>query len=221
MNLNSSDASQLTVHVAGGDYLSGLGLVQLLSTSTFVELTGYSSRGRDAVVSAREESPDILLLDSQITDHGALEAIPEVRRVAPSVKVVVLAPRSDRTVDQMEAALLAGACSFLVRDFTLEDIAAALRIAHRGGFVAGVFPRRKAAESTSGADSAVLARLQLLNTRDQRIVRALAKGRTNAQISREVHLSETAIKARLTRVIHQLGVENRVQLAVAAVQAGL
>lgn len=214
---------RLTVHVAGADYLTGVGLAQLLGAAAFIEVTGFSTSGREAVERVKLEEPDIVLMDALISGAGHAETTSDISQLGCGTKVVVLSAAARGAAgDLMEAAFEAGAASFLVTDTTLEDVAAALRIVHRGGFVSAVAPRpRKNLEAQPGVDPATMVRFDSLGARDLEIVRALAEGQTNLQISRRMHLSEATVKARLARVMQQFGFENRVQVAVAAIDAGI
>lgn len=70
-------------------------------------------------------------------------------------------------------------------------------------------------------DNPKFERFQALNIRDRRIVRAIANGLTNAQIGNLLHISEATVKAHLAQIMRSVGIDNRVQLAVAADNAGV
>ncbi|MHA7276847.1 LuxR C-terminal-related transcriptional regulator [Arthrobacter sp. HLT1-21] len=216
-------SQSLTVHLAGNDYLTGLALAQLLNRSGFIEVTGLSTHGTQAVAQVRTEHPDVVLVDALISDRGLAETTSAISRLAGAPKVAILsANRTGDSGSAMGAAFAAGASSYIVRDFTVEDIAAALRIVHRGGVVNAVFPAcRHAPRPVAGMDAQVVSRFESMSGRDLLIVGALADGQTNLQISRKMNLSEATIKARLAQVMQLLGVDNRVQIAVAAVRAGV
>ncbi|MHA7155202.1 response regulator transcription factor [Arthrobacter sp. TMN-50] len=169
------------------------------------------------------EHPGVVLVDALISGHGPAETVSEICRLPVAPKVAILsAHRTGDSGSDMDAAFAAGASSYIVRDLTVEDIAASLRIVHRGGLVNAVFPScRHAPRPENGLDAQLASRFELLSARDLLIVAALASGHTNLQISRKMNLSEATIKARLAQVMQSLGVDNRVQIAVAAVKAGI
>lgn len=229
MKFNEVSAKPLTVHLAGSDYLTGVGLAKLLDAADFIEVTGLSTSGMQTIQRVQVEEPDIVLMDAHIANSGHAETTGAISAMACGTKVVTLCPFANASATKvMETAFDAGASSFLVTDLTLEDIAAALRIVHRGGMVSALFPGGRTkidggsrTDTFASADPSVLNRFNTLSTRDLQIVLALAEGHTNMQISKQMHLSEATVKARLARIMQQLGFENRVQIAVAAVRAGL
>ncbi|WP_028280902.1 response regulator transcription factor [Arthrobacter sp. H5] len=222
MKTGESSEQSISVHVAGGDYLTGLALAQLFNESGFITVTGFSTRGRDAVKQMESERPDVVLMDALITDREAAATTTEICHLR-STKVVILSAHSTGDTEAMMHSLFqAGTSGYLRRDLTLEDIAAALRIVHRGGLVNAVFSScTHTPHAAPQIDLEVHNRLRALSSRDLRIVAALSDGHTNMQIARKMNLSEATVKARLARVMQQLGMENRVQIAVAAVRAGV
>lgn len=171
----------------------------------------------------RAERPDIVLIDASITGGGLAETTSAISQLKDGPTVAILS--TDRTGDSgraMDAAFAAGASSYIVRDSSVEDIAAALRLVHRRGLVNAVFPAcRHSPRPVNRSDAHLMKRFGTLSSRDQQIVGALANGCTNLQISRQLNVSEATIKARLAQVMQLLGVDNRVQIAVAAVRAGV
>ena len=155
MTTNDRHEQSLTVHLAGNDYLTGVALAQLFSQSGFIDVTGFSRHGAEAVACVRSERPDVVLVDASITDGGLDETTAAICRTSGGPKVAILS--TDRTGDSgraMDAAFAAGASSYIVRDSTVEDIAAALRIVHRGGLVNAVFPACRHAPSNTLSSAA-------------------------------------------------------------------
>ncbi|TDK27630.1 response regulator transcription factor [Arthrobacter crusticola] len=209
---------RVSVHLAGADYLTDFGLERLFEASGFIDLSGVSSTGRQALQRVRAERPDLVILEAGIKDTAMPATVAALSELSGPPKVLILS--DDPSPTAADAAFRTGAAGYLVRGDTLEDIAAALRIVHRGGTVSSCrSPRRT--NGGASADPRLALRFKAFTPRDQTILRGIMAGRTNAQIARPMHVSEATIKAAVARIRQQLGVENRIQIAVQAVQAGL
>lgn len=220
MKDNGTPKYSFTVHLAGNDYLTGIGLMQLFEDSGFIASAGLSASGLEAIEQTKMRRPDIVLVDALIEDNGVVETTTALVGLPHRPKVVVLSGSADSLA--IEEAFWAGAYSYFLRGPMIEDIAAALRIVHRGGSVNTVVPDCiREVRQPALVDQETLCRLHSLDARDADIVKAVASGHSNSQISRLLHLSEPTVKARLTHLMQHLGAENRVQVAVAAVKAGL
>jgi DNA-binding NarL/FixJ family response regulator len=212
------EMQRVGVHLAGVDYLSDFGLEKLFEASGFVDLSGVSSTGRQAVQRVRAERPDVVILEAGIRDTGLPATVAALAGLTDPPKVLILSDDCSGTA--ADAALRTGASGYLVRGDTLEDVAAALRIVHRGGMVSSCRPPRRNAGGAS-LDPGLALRFRAFAARDQAILRGIVTGQTNVQIARLLHVSEATVKAAVARIRQQLGVENRIQIAVKAVQAGL
>lgn len=211
---------QIRVHLADGDYFLRLGLESLLAASPDVELEDVTCNGNDAVQVALEKRPDLVLMETSLSNVCSMEATRRIAAGAPGIKVVMLSATHD--VETMGRARSAGACSYLAKSSISTDLGAALRIIHSGNTIfskpidADQFPPH-----SSNKYDVTSRLLRQTSPRDRRILQALSQGRTNAQIASILHVSEGTIKAQLAKIMDPLGVSNRVQLAVLTVQAGL
>jgi DNA-binding NarL/FixJ family response regulator len=211
---------RVSVHLVGIDYLTDFGLEKLFEASGFVELSGTSSTGRQSIQRVRAERPDVVILDAGVTDEGMSATLASLLTLTGAPKVLVLS--DDASGSASEAVLQAGASGFLVRGDTLQDVAAALRIVHHGGSVSSCQPvRRGSGASGITPDPRLALRFKAFNSRERTILHGIVLGQTNAQIARPLHLSEATVKAQIAKMRQQLGVENRIQIAVQAVQAGI
>lgn len=212
--------NHVNVHLASRDVLTIAGLRQLLKPSTFIRIVGTSSDTADTITAVNAGNPDILVVSS--TDEQEIEALINTARIASkTLKVVVLTDESvasrlgTRCPKRLEGIL------FQDGDF-LEDIAAVLRIVHRGGRVAsGQISRRGRVPSDTDIAPLLRARLLALSARETLILRDVAKGRTNAQIAEPLFVSVATVKADLVRIMDVMQASNRVHLAALASQVGL
>lgn len=211
---------RIRVHLADGDYFLRLGLESLFASSPDVELEEVTSTGNDAIQAALGKKPDLILMEATISDVSSLEATKRIVAGAPETKVVMLSATHD--VETMTRAHSAGACSYLAKNAVATDLGAALRMIHSGNMI---FSKPTDAEQFPlhfpGKYDLRSQLLRQSGPRDRRMLHALAEGHTNAQIASLLHVSEGTVKAQLAKIMEPLDVNNRVQLAVLVVQAGL
>ena len=211
---------QIRVHLADGDYFLRLGLESLLAASPDVQLEQVTSTGNDAVDAALDKRPDLVLMETSLSNICSMEATRRIVSAAPETKVVMLSATHD--IETMARAHSAGACSYLAKNSISTDLGAALRMIHSGNMIfskptdADQFPPHSASKYDLKSQL-----LRQAGPRDRRILQALSEGLTNVQIASLLHVSEGTVKAQLAKIMEPLGVSNRVQLAVLAVQAGL
>jgi len=189
-----------------------------------LDLVGVASNGEQAVSLAREQRPDVLLMDVRMP---VLDGIEATRRITAdpdlgSVRVIVLT-----TFDLDEyvyGALRAGASGFLLKDTTPEDLHRAIhQVADGGALIAPEVTRRLVAEfvarpHTAAPEPAVLDRL---TAREIDVLRLVARGLSNAEIADLLVLSPLTAKTHVSRVLTKLGARDRAQLVVAAYESGL
>ncbi|MCW1249612.1 response regulator transcription factor [Acaricomes phytoseiuli] len=214
-----AETRPIKVHIAGGDFLTRLGLAQLFAAAGYIEVNGISRTEAEAVRRLQTDRPDIAVIDTEIGSDTCLAILRSLRLARSRTKVIVLA--SVEAMGSMEAMIEAGAASFLDKRSMLEDIAVIVRIISAGGVVYASRPQLGRLSAFRKLDSPSAARFSSLSLRDRRIVRAIANGLTNAQIGTLLHISEATVKAHLAQIMRSVGIDNRVQLAVAADHAGL
>lgn len=214
------DDKPIRVHLVDEDYLFHLGVKSVLAGLEYVVLEAVSRTVDQAVAAVVASDPDIVLMDRKLAGMDAIAAIRAIVDQAPRTKVVMLSAETDR--GSMIEAYQAGAGSYLSRTQMTEDLGPALRMIHRGAAVFSMplaSTRLQSPKAPENAEKRVLK--TKLTSRDRRLLARVAAGKTNAEIGRDLHLSEATIKAQLTGIMKGLNVCNRVQLAVLAVRCGL
>ncbi len=134
MGENGSTASEATeagvrVLLVDDHDLFRTGLRTLLEEQG-VEIVGEAANGDDAVMLVEEHAPDVVLMDLEMPGKGGIEATREIAAVAPLTRVVVLTI-SDQDADVMDA-VVAGACGYLLKDATIQDLLRGIAAANRG-----------------------------------------------------------------------------------------
>jgi two-component system, NarL family, response regulator LiaR len=193
------------------------GLRTFLELQDGIEVVGEAADGRDAVRTAAELRPDVVLMDLVMPRLDGVAAMRELRRRLPSSRVIVLTSFAED--DRLLPAIQAGAAGYLLKDVEPRELARAVRAAHAGEAL---------------LDPAVAARLvdaiaqppgeappDRLTARERQVLGLIGRGLSNKLIARELGISEKTVKTHVGHVLAKLGVTDRTQAALHAVRAGL
>jgi DNA-binding NarL/FixJ family response regulator len=161
--------------------------------------------------------PDIVLLDLDGISSGLLEAIESCRQAMPSARLCALTMRPSPEI--MQRCLAAGADGYVVKDVTPLELINAVKLVARGETyvdprVAGGLLRRRSSNPRR-------ADLNELSTRETEVIRLIAEGLSNKEISARLNLSEKTIKNHISRIFSKLNIYARAQAAVHAIKMGL
>lgn len=214
------DSKLIRVHLVSADFLLHQGLRTVLAGLEYLRLEAVSRTGEGAVAAVIETDPDIVLMGRLSPGIDGLAVTRAIVEQAPRTKVVMLCAETDR--GSMIEAYQAGAVSYLAKTQITEDLGPALRMIHRGAAILSMplnSPRLQGTGAVQDGTKTVLK--TKLNHRDGKLLAGVTAGKTNADIGRDLHLSEATIKAQLTGLMERLNVSNRVQLAVLGVRSGL
>jgi DNA-binding NarL/FixJ family response regulator len=189
------------------------GLRGMLESEVDLTVVGEAGSGEEAVAQARVVEADVILMDLRMRDLDGVGATERILADDPRAKVVVLT--TYETDADILRAVEAGASGYLLKDASRADLANAIRAAARGETVlapsvAGRLVnqvRRPVSQSLSGREVEVLA--------------LVAKGLTNADIGRALHISEATVKTHLLRAFAKLDVSDRTAAVTTAMALGL
>jgi DNA-binding NarL/FixJ family response regulator len=218
----TSRRSPIRVLVVDDHDLFRVGLASMLDDAEDVEVVAQGSSARMALRLAAEMTPDVVLLDLRLPDLDGSEVTAEILARAPSVRVVVLTREAGER--DIAAALGAGACGYLLKDSSIEDVLAAIRAAARGNVWLSPRAARTLVEN--------LRRVQLqpeeaaevedaLSPRENDVLQLMTQGLDNIAIAAALHISPRTAKNHVASILSKLGVSNRVQAAVHAVRQGI
>jgi DNA-binding NarL/FixJ family response regulator len=161
-------------------------------------------------------------MDVSMPDVDGITATRAILDRAPATRVLIMSAVSED--GDVEAAVLAGACGFLLKDAPVGDVAAAVRAAAQGQ--SWLAPRAAAAVLESLRRNSIMPAsspgpLDILSTRELDVLRLVARGFDNSQIAGELCISPSTAKNHLSNLLTKLGIHNRVQAATYAVRHGL
>jgi DNA-binding NarL/FixJ family response regulator len=187
-----------------------------------VDVVGEAAEGEDALRYVRELQPDVVVMDLNMPKMGGVEATKRIVAHAPLTRVVVLTI-SDQDADVMDA-IFAGACGYLLKDSSIEDVMRGIRSAAIGESlisptIAGkVLERVRSASASPDAAETIRAEL---SEREIEVLKLIANGKDNAQIAADLHISPKTVKNHISNILMKLQIENRIQAAVFAVRSGI
>jgi len=195
------------------------GLARLLAEQEHIEVVSQCSNGKQAIEGVKATKPDVVLIDSNISDCGSNEAAREIKASFPEVQVVMLTDSENE--QELFSAIESGATGYLLKDIKVDDLVKSVDLIERGevivspplgGKLFGKFTsmRQKEAERQTG-----------LTQQELEVVKLLTKGATNKEIAETLFITENTAKVHLKNMLGKLGLRNRQQLTAYAVQQGL
>lgn len=184
-----------------------------------IAVIGEATLAADGLRQASELQPDVVLMELSMPGMSGIEATQRLAAAAPLVRVLVLTVVADDRY--VLDALLAGACGYVLKEASIDEIVAGVWAAARGESMISprvasrLVARLRQAEAAPALDGAEL------TTREREILELLAEGLDNTQIAEALHLSQHTVKNYVSSILVKLQVENRIQAAVRAVRGGM
>jgi DNA-binding NarL/FixJ family response regulator len=214
----------LSVLIVDDQALVRTGFRMILDAEEDIDVAGEAADGQEAVAEAQRLQPDVVLMDVRMP---VLDGIEATRRLladgGTDAKVVMLT-----TFDMDEYvydALRAGASGFLLKDVPPEQLVAGIRAVAKGdALLAPSVTRRVIEEFVRRPPSSVQTlppELAELTPRELEVLKLIARGLSNAEIAKELFVSETTVKTHVAHVLMKLDVRDRVQAVVLAYETGL
>jgi len=187
-----------------------------------VQIAGEAGQGADAVRLVRELAPDVVVMDLHMPGMTGIEAIRQIHGFAPLTRVLVLTI-SDQDDDVLDA-ILAGACGYLLKDASVDELIRGIGAAAVGeslvspAIASKVLQQVRATAVSPEAADTIRAEL---SERELDVLKLIAAGNDNAMIAAQLHISPKTVKNHISNILMKLQIENRIQAAVYAVRSGL
>ncbi|HYN93940.1 MAG TPA: response regulator transcription factor [Pilimelia sp.] len=194
------------------------GLRFLLEQEADIEVVGECADGPGAVAAVRALAPTVVLLDLFLPGVDGLTVLDRIIRERPAPAVVMLTSSADE--EHLVAAIRAGALAYVTKAAGVDQVVAAVRAAARGESVleprmaARLVHRLRAGPTRPGP-------LDRLSPRELEVLAGLARGRSNREVGRALSIGDETVKAHVSSILAKLGVADRTQAAIVALQQGL
>jgi DNA-binding NarL/FixJ family response regulator len=199
------------------------GLVLLLGLLPGLEVVGSAGDGEEAVRLVEENRPDVVLMDLRMPRVDGVEATRRIKAAYPSVQIVVLTTYSDD--ESVFAALQAGARGYLTKDAGADEIARAIDAVRGGDAQLDPSVQRRLVDAlATGGQPSRRRRADLpdgLTQREAEVLTLIAAGRSNAEIARELFISEATVKTHINNLFAKAGLRDRAQAVTYAYRKGL
>jgi DNA-binding NarL/FixJ family response regulator len=209
----------IRVALADDQALVRAGFRMIVESQPDMQVAGEAADGQEAIELVKREKPDVVLMDIRMPRMDGLEA---TRQVASKTRVVILT--TYELDEYVFDALAAGASGFLLKAAPPEDLIRAIReVASGDALLAPSVTRRLIEEFAKRPEPSARKPKELatLTEREVEVLREVARGLTNNEIAKNLHVSETTIKTHVAHLLDKLDLRDRVQAVILAYEAGL
>jgi DNA-binding NarL/FixJ family response regulator len=201
------------------------GFRMILDAEDGLDVVGEATDGREAIEQVRALRPDVVLMDIRMPELDGLEASRRIIEGQGDSAPKILMLTTFDLDEYVYEALRAGASGFLLKDTPPEQLVSAIHVVAEGeALLAPSITRRVISEFVKGTGpkpATQFPKLGDLTARELEVLRAIARGLSNAEIARELYVSETTVKTHVARILMKLGLRDRVQVVVLAYEAGV
>ncbi len=205
-----SAAAKFGVLVVEDHPIMRLGIAAIIDAQPDMKVCGQAESGMDAVRLFHKRRPDVTLMDLRLPGMSGLDALRAIRRDDPSARCVVLTTyEGDEDIHQ---ALQAGAAGYLIKAMSHDTLVDALRKVHSGTRFLPAPVAQSLATRTPNSD---------LSPREREVLSLMVQGKSNKDIGGALKITEATVKCHVSVILERLGVTDRTQAVIAALQRGL
>jgi DNA-binding NarL/FixJ family response regulator len=198
------------------------GLLTVLGGEPDLEVVGAAEGGMRALdliarLDERAQRPDVVVMDLEMAPVDGIETTRQIRSRYDDIEVVALTSFGEE--ERVRAALEAGASGYLLKDADVDEVAAAVRAAHRGELQLDPAVARLLMSSLRGISRDDVS--SALTPRELEVLALVGTGRANKEIAAELSISERTARTHVSNILRKLGLSSRTQAALWAVREGL
>jgi len=215
-----SEAEPIRVLVVDDQELFRRGITMLLTAEPGIEVVGEAGDGIEGATLAESTAPDVVLLDVRMPRRSGIEACIDIKQAVPSAKILMLTV-SDEEADLYEA-VKSGASGYLLKDSSIEEVAQAVRVVADGQSLISPSMAVKLIDEFKA-----LARPERevpgprLTDRELQVLKLVAKGLNNREISKQLSISENTVKNHVRNILEKLQLHSRMEAVMYAVREKL
>ena len=213
---------KIRVMLAEDQTLVRQGICSLLELSNDVAVVGQVEDGAAVLEGIRECQPDVLLMDIRMPRMTGIEALRAMKAAGVAVPTIILTTFDDQQL-VMEG-LIAGARVYLLKDVSMESLVNAIVTVHRGETLVQPAVTERVLKGLAGLDPGSVQDedpIEPLSPKEVEVLRLMAGGYSNREISRAMHKSEGTIKNQVSSILDKLGVRDRTQAVLKGIKLGL
>ena len=217
-----TDSGTIRVVVADDQVLVRTGLTMILNAQPGIEVVGEATDGHEAVAVARELRPDVCLFDIRMPGIDGVEATRQLAGPGVEDPMAVVIITTFDLDEYVLGALRAGARGFLLKDAGPELLVQAIHAAANGDALISPDITRRLLTTLASLERPSSPRQPIapLTEREEDVLLALARGRTNHEIAADLHISLSTVKTHIGALMGKLGARNRVEVAMWAYETG-
>jgi DNA-binding NarL/FixJ family response regulator len=208
--MNTTAVARFGVLVVEDHPIMRMGIAAIIDAQPDMKVCGQAETGTDAVRLFRQHRADVILMDLRLPGMSGLDALRAIRRYDPTARCVVLTTyEGDEDIHQ---ALQAGAAGYLIKAMSHDTLVDALRKVHSGTRFLPAPVAQSLALRTPNSD---------LSPREREVLSLMVHGKSNKDIGAALKITEATVKCHVSVILERLGVTDRTQAVIAALQRGL
>jgi len=217
-----TNPESIRVVVADDQLLVRTGLTMILNAQPGIQVVGEATDGLEAVALARELRPDVCLFDIRMPGIDGVEATRQLAGPDVEDPMAVVVITTFDLDEYVHGALKAGARGFLLKDAGPELLVQAINAAANGDALISPGITRRLLTTLAGLERATppTQPIEALTEREEEVLLTVARGRTNAEIADELHITLSTVKTHVAALMNKLGARNRVEVAMWAYETG-
>jgi DNA-binding NarL/FixJ family response regulator len=192
-------------------FLARMALRSVLSERSDIVIVGEASDGATGVELYQKCSPDVTVMDLRLPGLNGFDAIAAIRKLCKTAKIAVLSNYEGS--EDIYRAIRNGAMAYLTKDASGEEVVEAIVAVHRGMRYLPPIARDRLAERTSVVVE--------LTPREHEVLTCITRGQSNRDIAEQLHIAEKTVRLHVSSVLDKMGVRDRTQAAIYAIQRGL
>lgn len=211
-----SAPESIRVVVADDQDLVRTGLTMILNAQPGIEVIGEAADGHEAVAVARALRPDVCLFDIRMPGIDGVEATRQLAGPGVEDPMAVVVITTFDLDEYVHGALKAGARGFLLKDAGPELLVQAIHAAANGDALISPTITRRLLTTLADLERATppVQPIEPLTEREEEVLLTVARGRTNAEIADELHITLSTVKTHVAALMNKLGARNRVEVAM-------